>query len=121
VGRSQAGANVRKDSVMSASEPPSDAPEAYYKVERQLREAFERALKAQRSGASVDVRVYFREKPGGELWGGLALLGEDGRIIDNMPLADPPSLPWLLGVMCELGFEAAPRVRTQPREQADAD
>ena len=38
-----------------------------------------------------------------------------------MPLADPPSLPWLLGVMCELGFEAAPRVRTRPREAGDPE
>lgn len=113
---------VRDDPLMTSTpQPPPGGSEAYYKVERQLRDAFDGALKAQRSGASVDVRVYFREKPGGELWGGLALLGEDGRIIDNMPLADPPSLPWLLGVMCELGFEAAPRVRTQPREQADTD
>ena len=107
--------------MSTTPEPPSEVPEAYYKVERQLRAALPQALKAQRSGASVDLRLYFREKPDESLWGGLALLDEDGRIIDNMPLADPPSLPWLLGVMCELGFEAAPRVRTQPREQATED
>lgn len=100
--------------------PPKSISDAYYKVERQLRAAFPDAMKPQRSGTSVDVRLYFREKPDGALWGGLALLGEDGRIIDNMPLADPPSLPWLLGIACELGFEAAPRVRTKPRdEEAD--
>jgi hypothetical protein len=100
----------------SEPEPPSGEPVAYYKVERQLRAMFPRALKPQRAGASIDVRVYFREKPDGALWGGLALLGEDGHIVDNMPLADPPSLPWLLNVMCELGFDAAPRVRTRPRD-----
>lgn len=98
-----------------APKPLNEVSEAYYKVERQLRAAFPDAVKPQRSGASVDVRLYFREKPDGSLWGGLALLGDDGRIIDNMPLADPPSLPWLLGIACEIGFEAAPRVRTKPR------
>lgn len=42
-------------------EPSQDVPEAYYKVERQLRATFPTALKPQRSGASIDVRVYFRE------------------------------------------------------------
>ena len=102
-------------------ESSHDAPEAYYKVERQLRATFPAALKPQRSGASIDVRVYFREKPDGSLWGGLALLGNDGRVVENMPLADPPSLPWLLNVMCELGFDAAPRVRTKSREASAAE
>ena len=44
-------------------EPLPDVAKAYYKVERQLRAAFGDAIKAQRSGASVDVRLYFREKP----------------------------------------------------------
>lgn len=110
-------ASSRKNAAMNADlEPSQDAPEAYYKVERQLRAMFSTALKPQRSGASIDVRVYFREKPDGSLWGGLALLGDDGRVVENMPLADPPSLPWLLNVMCELGFAAAPRVRTKSRE-----
>ena len=96
-------------------ESSGDGPEAYYKVERQLRSIFPTALRRQRSGASIDVRVYFREKPDGSLWGGLALLGDDGRVIENMPLADPPSVPWLLNLMCELGFDAAPHVRTKSR------
>lgn len=94
---------------------------AYYKVERQLRERFADVVRPQRSGASIDVRVYFREKPDGSLWGGLVLLGEDGRVEENMPLADPPSIPWLLNVMCELGFDAAPRLRTVPRSAASDD
>ncbi len=64
---------------------PDEVPQAYYKVERQLREAFPDAMRPQRAGASVDVRVYFREKPDGALWGGLALLDADGHILDNMP------------------------------------
>lgn len=94
---------------------------AYYKVERQLRTAFPDAVKAQPSGASVDVRVYFREKPDGSLWGGLALLDESGARLENMPLADPPSLPWLLRVLCDLGFDVAPRLRTKPRGTAGGD
>jgi hypothetical protein len=99
----------------SDPEAPAGGEEAYYKVERQLRERFPDAVKPQRSGVSVDVRVYFREKPDGSLWGGLALLDDDGHIMVNMPLADPESTPWLLNVMCEIGFDAAPRLRTTPR------
>ena len=69
---------VYEDALLSLrSEPPAE-PEAYYKVERQLRATFPQALKPQHAGASVDVRVYFREKPDGSLWGGLALLGGIG-------------------------------------------
>jgi len=99
--------------------PMSDEPaksDAYYKVERQVRERFPEAMKAQRSGVSVDLRLYFREKSGHARWGGLALLAPDGTIIENMPLADEASLPWLLEVICELGFEAAPQHRTKPLE-----
>lgn len=103
---------------MSAEEQAR--PDAYYKVERLLREKFPDAAKPQPSGVSVDVRLYFREKPEGDLWCGLAFLDEDGHMMDfgefrALPLKDPPSLPWLLEVLCELGFEAAPRRRTKPR------
>lgn len=107
-----------RPSMSNAANPsPADdeVPQAKYKVERQLRVMFPRVVKPQRSGVSVDLRLYFREKPDGDLWGGLALLNEGGEIAENMPLADKPSLPWLLGVLCELGFEAAPRLRTKPR------
>jgi len=113
----------REDTSMSG--PPITSPDdettaghPKYKVERQLRAAFPSTLKPQRSGASVDVRLYFREKPDGSLWGGLALLDDRGEIAENMPLDSPGALPWLLGVLCDLGFEAAPRKRTQPRGAA---
>jgi len=70
----------------------------------------------QPSGVSIDVRVYFREKPNGDLWGGLALLTEDGEIAENMPLDSKEGLQWILRhVLCDVGFEAAPRLRTKPR------
>ncbi len=97
-----------------SDKPPLAKSDAYYRVERQVRDAFPGVLKAQRSGVSVDSRLYFREKQGGARWGGLALLGLDGKIVDNMPLADESSLPWLLEVICELGFAAAPEHRTEP-------
>lgn len=99
------------------SSQPSERPDAYYKVERQVREAFPEAFKAQKSGVSTDLRLYFREKEENGrrvLWGGLAILGEDGKIVANMPLADEASLPWLVEVVCELGFAAAPERRTEP-------
>ena len=93
-----------------------DVPPPKYKVERQLRAEFPKVAKPQRAGVSIDVRVYFREKPNGDLWGGLALLSEDGEIAANMPLDSKKGLQWILrDVLCELGFDAAPGLRTRPR------
>jgi hypothetical protein len=104
-------------SLMADSRDRNSKPTGYYKVDRQLRQAFPIALKPQPSGVSVDARLYFREKPNGDLWGGLALLDdEDGEIIEQMPLADPTGLMWLLGVLCKIGFDAAPEERTKPRD-----
>lgn len=98
-----------------ADDQHQGVPNPKYKVERQLREAFPRAQKPQRSGVSVDLRVYFREKPNGDLWGGLALLDPNGRILENMPLDSPEGLRWLLSdVLCDVGFAAAPADRTAP-------
>jgi hypothetical protein len=96
-----------------------DESAPYYKVERMLRASFPSALKSQPSGGSVDLRVYFREKPSGEMWAGLALLdSESGEVIEQMPLADQTSLRWMLGIVCDLGFDAAPRARSKPRGKA---
>lgn len=98
-----------------ADDQDPDVPYPKYKVERQLRDTFPRARKPQRSGVSVDVRLYFREKPTGELWGGLAVLDEDGKILENMPLDSPAGLRWLLAdVLCDVGFAAAPSDRVDP-------
>lgn len=95
-------------------EEQRSADQPYYAVERWLRDAFPKAVKPQPSGVSVDVRLYFRQKEGGRLWAGVALLDGAGERIENMPLDEPGALPWLLGVLCELGFEAAPKRRTKP-------
>jgi putative transcriptional regulator len=110
----------RERPSMSSEENPSpvddDVAQPKYKVERQLRETFPKVAKPQRSGVSVDLRVYFREKPSGDLWGGLALLNEDGEIAENMPLDSKEGLQWILEhVLCEIGFDAAPEMRTRPR------
>lgn len=109
----------RKARSMS-TELSSGETEAFYKVERLLREKFPEALRPQKAGASVDVRLYFRERDDGHLWGGLAFLDSEGKLVDfgpfrQLPLDSASALPWLLGVLCELGFEAAPKTRTRPR------
>jgi hypothetical protein len=99
---------------------PPDESDAYYKVERLLRDTFPNALKPQKAGVSVDVRLYFRERDDGHLWGGFAFLDAGGKLVDfgpfrQLPLDKPPAVPWLLGILCELGFEAAPRFRRRRR------
>jgi hypothetical protein len=91
-------------------------PEPHYKVERQLRDGFPRARKQQPSGVSVDLRIYFRENRDGTLWGGVGMYDESGDRIEYMALDSKEGLQWLLrDVLCDVGFEAAPRERTKPR------
>lgn len=109
----------RKARSMSSA-PPTVESDAYYKVERLLRDKFPDALKPQKAGVSVDVRLYFRERDDGHLWGGISFLDADGKLVDfgpfrQLPLDKAPALPWLLGILCELGFDAAPQLRTRPR------
>lgn len=108
----------QKETSMSAESPDGES-DAYYKVERLLRDTFPQALKPQKAGVSVDVRLYFRERADGHLWGGLAFLDGDGKLVDfgpfrQLPLDKAPAMKWLLGVLCDLGFDAAPEHRTKP-------
>jgi hypothetical protein len=99
---------------MREEEQVPEESQPRYAVERWLREAFPNAVKPQPSGVSVDARLYFREKDGGRLWAGLALLDGNGGRVANMPLDEPDALPWILEILCELGFTTAPRLRTKP-------
>ena len=55
-------------SLMADSRDRDSKPSGYYKVDRQLREAFPIALKPQPSGLSARRAPLFREKPSGDLW-----------------------------------------------------
>jgi hypothetical protein len=94
------------------------SPEPHYKVERQLRDGFPHACKRQRAGVSVDLRVYFREDRDGTLWGGVGMYDEAGNRIEYMALDSMEGMQWLLSdVLCDVGFQAAPRERTKPRAE----
>jgi hypothetical protein len=87
---------------------------AQYKVYRLLDPLLEAARKDQRAGYSVDVRIYARRKPNGELWGEVAFLGRDGRIVtlsgdtaaDAIPLAEPLHVEQYLGSIAARLFDA---------------
>src|SRR4051812_16024668 len=85
-----------------------------YKVYRLLDPLLGKARKKQRAGYSVDVRIYARRKPSGDLWGEVAFLGGPGRIVtlkgdtaaDAIPLADPLRVEqYLISIVGRL-FEA---------------
>src|SRR4051812_19323711 len=85
-----------------------------YKVYRLLEPLLEAARKEQKAGYSVDVRIYARRKPSGELWGEVAFLGRDGRIIslssntavDANPLAEPRHVEQYLSSIVARLFDA---------------
>ena len=68
-----------------------------YKVYRLLDPLLNKARKEQKAGFSVDVRIYARRKPNGDLWGEVAFLDRAGRIVtldgdtaaSAVPLAEP--------------------------------
>ena len=104
---------------MADSRDRDSKPSGYYKVDHQLREAFPIALKPQPSGLSAGRRAPLLPEKSPAATSGVvfALLDdEDGDIIEQMPLADPSGLKWLLGVLCNIGFDAAPEERTKPRD-----
>lgn len=110
----------RRVRVMATEDAGLDEvpPEPHYKVERELREGFPRARKRQPSGVSADLRIYFREDRDGKLWGGVGMYDESGDRIEYMALDSKAGLQWLLkDVLCDVGFEAAPRERTKPRTE----
>jgi hypothetical protein len=86
-----------------------------YKVYRLLDPLLAAARKEQRSGYSVDVRIYARRKPNGDLWGEVAFLGRDGRIVtlggdtaaDAIPLAEPLHVEQYLSSIVARLFAAA--------------
>ena len=85
-----------------------------YKVYEILDPLLEKARKEQKAGYSVDLRIYTRRKPNGELWGEVAFLGRDGKIItlsgdtasDAIPLANPTDVERYLGSLVARLFAA---------------
>lgn len=94
-----------------------------HKVVRLLPDVLERAHTPQKSGASIDIRVYFREdSDDGHLWGEVAFIDRDtGKLIPieegrggTLPLDTDDAVPWYLNEICERMWPIARRVRTQP-------
>jgi hypothetical protein len=94
-------------------------PEPHYKVEKQLRSGFPRARKRQRSGVSVDLRIYFREKPDGSLWGGVGMYSDDGERIEYMALDSRAGLEWLLSEVCAMSVSRLRHASGRSRAQAE--
>lgn len=92
-----------------------------YKVVRLLDELLPDALKPTKSGARLDCRVYFREKPDGSRWGEVVLVNPaTGEAVTtdpdkSLPLDSEDALAWFLGEITEKGFPLAVAMRTEPR------
>lgn len=85
-----------------------------YKVYRLLDPLLTKARKEQKAGYSVDVRIYARRKPNGDLWGEVAFLDRAGHIVTTggdtaanaIPLAEPLRVEQYLASIVGRMFEA---------------
>jgi hypothetical protein len=84
-----------------------------YKVYTLLDLLLPLAAKEQQAGYSVDVRIYARRKPNGDLWGEVAFLDQDGHIVkitstskDSLPLGNPDDVKEFLSAIADEMFEA---------------
>ena len=86
-----------------------------YKVFRLLGPLLDQAQKEQKAGVSVDLRIYARRKPNGDLWGEIAFLDRSGRIATlegesttttALPLAKPEDVQQYLADITGRLFEA---------------
>lgn len=92
-----------------------------YKVVRLLDELLPMAARAQKSGLSLDLRLYLREnRHDGQLWAEVGFLDpETGKLLNHaensLPLDSPSAVGWFFGRIAEKGFPLAVKMRTQPR------
>lgn len=94
-----------------------------YKVVRLLDELLPEALRGTPSGARLDVRLYFREKPDGSRWGEVVLVDPiSGNALHDatrsIPLDSPKAIKWYFGVIADKAFPLAVERRTKPRAEA---
>jgi hypothetical protein len=93
-----------------------------YKVVRLLDDLLPLAAKAQKSGISLDLRLYLREnRNDGQLWAEVGFLDyQTGKLlnhVDNsLPLDRPDAVGWFFGHIAAKGFPLAVKMRTQPRD-----
>lgn len=92
-----------------------------YKVVRLLDELLPEAVKPVDSGVRLDCRIYFREKPNGDLWGEVIFVNpETGKAVNrepqrSLPLQGEGVMSWYFGEIADRGFELARRLRRKPR------
>ena len=96
-----------------------------YKVVRLLDELLPGALKPTPSGARLDCRIYFRERPDGNYWGEVVLVDPTtGQPVTtdparSIPLDSPEAIGWYFGVIMEKAFPQAVAMRTRPRDESE--
>ena len=91
-----------------------------YKVVRLLDEIMPQAVKPTKAGVRLDCRLYFREKPNGELWAEVVLVDpESGKAVngwpDTLPLQGDGVIPWYFDEIAGRGFRLARELRTEAR------
>lgn len=92
-----------------------------YKVVRLLDRFMPRAVKPTKAGVRMDCRLYFREKPNGDLWAEVVLVNpESGQPVnsspgDTIPLEGAGVIPWYFGEIATRGFAMARERRTGAR------
>jgi hypothetical protein len=116
----KASAVLECDDVALHDERRLAMEEHEYKVVRLLDELLPLAAKAQKSGLSLDVRLYLREnRHDGKLWAEVGFLDRaTGRLLNHaensLPLDSPEAVGWFFGRIAEKGFPLAVEMRTEP-------
>jgi hypothetical protein len=98
-----------------------------YKVVRLLDELLPEAATAQKSGISLDIRLYLSDNGhNGNLWAAVSFIDRDtGKLLkhadNSLPLDSPGAVGWFFNRIAEKGFPLAVQMRTQPRGHLAAD
>jgi hypothetical protein len=88
-----------------------------YMVVRELDEILPLAMQPTRSGARLDLRLYFRESPKGQ-WLGVDVMGADGKQVGPpLPIQKPEDIGPYFAALAAKAYPVAAAMRTEPLQR----